>query len=43
MVSHLHGGPEDEDFILAAPPALYGPLQALLTDAGAADAWASSD
>jgi myo-inositol-1(or 4)-monophosphatase len=43
LVSHLHGGPEDEDFILAAPPALYGPLQALLTDAGAADAWASSD
>ncbi len=33
------GGPEDDDFILAAPPALYEPLRELLAGAGAADAW----
>ena len=39
VVSHLDGGPEDEDFVLAAPPALYEPLRALLREAGAADPW----
>jgi myo-inositol-1(or 4)-monophosphatase len=39
LVGHLHGGPEDDDFILAAPPALYEPLRELLAGAGAADAW----
>jgi myo-inositol-1(or 4)-monophosphatase len=39
LVGHLNGGPEDEDFILAAPPALYEPLRALLIEAGAADPW----
>ena len=39
LVAHLHGGPENEDFILAAPPALFEPLRALLLEAGAADPW----
>jgi myo-inositol-1(or 4)-monophosphatase len=43
LVGHLDGGPEDDDFILAAPPALYEPLRALLTEAGAADPWPGSD
>ncbi len=39
VVGHLDGGPESHDFLLAAPPALHGPLQALLAGAGAADPW----
>jgi myo-inositol-1(or 4)-monophosphatase len=39
LVSHLDGGPENGDFILAAPPALYEPLRQLLLEAGAADPW----
>jgi myo-inositol-1(or 4)-monophosphatase len=40
LVGHLHGGPEDDDFVLAAPPALFEPLRDLLSRAGAADPWA---
>jgi myo-inositol-1(or 4)-monophosphatase len=39
VVTHLDGGPESIDFVLAAPPALHGPLQQLLREAGAADPW----
>ena len=39
VVGHLDGGPEDDDFILAAPPALWEPLQAVLTSVGAAEPW----
>jgi myo-inositol-1(or 4)-monophosphatase len=39
VVGHLDGRPEDDDFVLAAPPALFAPLRDLLRDAGAADAW----
>jgi myo-inositol-1(or 4)-monophosphatase len=39
LVGHLDGGPEDDDFVLAAPPALYGPLRDLLREAGAGDPW----
>jgi len=39
QVGHLHGGPEDLDFILAAPTALWAPLRGLLAEAGAADPW----
>jgi myo-inositol-1(or 4)-monophosphatase len=42
LVGHLNGGPEDDDFVLAAPPALYEPLRALLAEAGAADPWPGS-
>ena len=43
LVGHLNGGPEDDDFVLAAPPALYEPLRALLAEAGAADPWPDSE
>ena len=43
LVGHLDGGPEDVDFVLAAPPALYEPLRELLAEAGAADPWPISD
>jgi len=43
IVGHIDGRPEDEDFILAAPPALYEPLRALLSAAGAADPWPAPD
>lgn len=41
LVGHLDGGPEDDDFVLAAPPALYEPLRDLLAEVGAADPWPS--
>lgn len=34
----LAGGPASPRFVLAAPPALFGPLRQLLADAGAAEA-----
>jgi myo-inositol-1(or 4)-monophosphatase len=37
-VGDLDGGPPSGDFVLAAAPALFAPLQALLTEAGAQDA-----
>jgi myo-inositol-1(or 4)-monophosphatase len=44
LVGHLDGGEEREDFILAAPPALWEPLQELLTRVGAAaDPWPDLD
>jgi myo-inositol-1(or 4)-monophosphatase len=44
LVGHLDGGEEREDFILAAPPALWEPLQELLTRVGAAaDPWLDLD
>jgi myo-inositol-1(or 4)-monophosphatase len=39
VVGHLDGSTEDDDFILAAPPALWEPLQAVLAEVGAADPW----
>lgn len=39
VVGHLDGGPEDDDFVLAAPPALHEPLRELLARVGAADPW----
>lgn len=42
VVGHLDGGPEDDDFVLAAPPALHGPLRDLLRQVGAADPWPSA-
>jgi myo-inositol-1(or 4)-monophosphatase len=41
LVSHLDGGPEDLDFVLAAPPGLYEPLRHLLAELGAGEPWAA--
>lgn len=42
-VGHLDGTAETEDFILAAPAALWAPLQELLVGVGAADPWLDAD
>jgi myo-inositol-1(or 4)-monophosphatase len=43
VVGHLDGGPESLDFVLAAPPALHGPLRDLLVAARAAEPWPEPD